>query len=342
MKAKLVFLIGFLAVFSLQAMAQSDTLYTATGDMLVGEVESMNKNILNFDTDYADSEFAVEWANVDGLTSSSMLIVYTVDGERYTGKLKYSGVEKRKVMLVGDEGDKALTLDEIVEITTLSQTFWDRIYISIDLGYSFTKANNVTQFTSNSRVNYKADKWKLAGYYNTLSSDQDDVEATKRNDGGIDYSLDILGDLFGFVGVEFLSNSEQMLDLRTTSKLGAGFYFVRTNQLFFQGGLGVANANEDYGGENPYSENSFEGLGMLEFDAFDIGDFSFRTLISAFPSFTIDNRWRVNADVSLKWDLPLDFYIKASYQHNFDSKPPAEGIPNSDYVFQTSVGWEWE
>lgn len=341
MKRNRLFIAALLVFISSTVFGQQDTMYSATGDMIVGEIKSMVRNVLTFDTDYADSEFLVEWDNVKGVRSSSLLIVYTEDGERYVGYLKYTDNEERMVSLVGEGVNEEFNLNEIVEISTLKQDFWSRIVIYIDAGFSFTKANNVTQFSTNVRTNYKADKWMLGGYFNNVNTNQDDVDPTSRTEGGIDFSYDVLGNAFAFVGLEFLSNSEQMLDLRTTSKLGAGYYFLRTNRLFLQGGLGVANANEEYGGENPSSDNSFEGLAMVEFDAFDIGDFSFRTKISAYPSFSNAGRVRVNGDVSLKWDLPLDFYIKASYTHNFDSDPLID-VPNSDYVFQTSFGWEWD
>lgn len=320
---------------------QEDTIYTATGTELIGEIKSLNQNVLIFDTDYADSEFEIEWVNVDGVISSSTLIIYTTDGERYTGNLKYNKKEKKIVEFYNSLKNLTLSLNDVVQISTLSKSFWSRIYISVDAGFSFTKANNVTQFSSTSRANYKADKWKLSGNYNNVTTNQDSVDATTRTEGGLDYNYDIWGNAFAFVGIDFLKNSEQMLDLRTTSMLGAGYYIVRTNQLFFQGGVGLANANEEYGGEMPSTENSFEGLAMLEFDAFDIGDFSFRTKVMTFPSFSNPGRIRINGDVSLKWDLPLDFYIKASYVHNYDSEPLID-VPSSDYVFQTSIGWEWD
>ena len=321
--------------------AQQDTVYTSTGTELIGEIKSLSRNVLIFDTDYADSEFEIEWENVDGIIANSTLIIYTTDGERYTGNLKYNKNEKRVGILYNSIEDVSLSLNDIVQISTLSKSFWSRIYISIDAGFSFTKANNVRQFSTNSRTNYKADKWKLAGSYNNVATNQDSVDATTRTEGGLDYNYDVLGNVFAFVGIDFLKNSEKMLDLRTTSMLGAGYYIVRTNHLFFQAGLGLANANEKYGGDNPSTDNSFEGLGMFEFDAFDIGDFSFRTKVKAFPSFSNPGRIRINGDVSLKWDLPLDFYIKASYVHDFDSEPLID-VPTSDYVFQTTIGWEWD
>ena len=41
----------------------------------------------------------------------------------------------------------------------------------------------------------------------------------------------------------------------------------------------------------------------------------------------------------LKYDLPLDFYIRLGYTLNYDNKP-VEGATESDYVLQTSFGWE--
>jgi hypothetical protein len=322
--------------------AQSDTLYSATGDVLAGEIKSLNRNVLTFDTDYADSDFKIEWKSVNGLISKTHVIVYTKDGGRYIGYFSIDNIDERSVKLTGADVEKSLSLDEIVEIETLSSGFWDRINISIDAGYSFTSANNLSQLSITGRVNYDAEKWRLGAGFNNVATNQDGVDATTRNEANLDFTRDIYGNAFGFLGMEFLENSEQMLDLRTTSKLGFGYYVIRNNRLFLQGSAGLANANEKFGGPDPKTENSFEGLGTIEFDAFDIGDFSFRAKVSAYPSFSNKGRVRVNSDISMKWDLPLDFYIKASFIHNYDNKPLVENVANSDYVFQTSIGWEWD
>ncbi|MEN8115979.1 MAG: DUF481 domain-containing protein [Bacteroidota bacterium] len=338
---KLTIAVFFLLLFS-NMYAQNDTLYTATGDMLIGEIKSMSRNVLTFDTDYADSEFKVEWANVDGLISKATLQIYTTDGEKFTGNLAYDKTSKRTVQLINSDNDRSLTLDEIVEIATLSSSFLDRLYISIDAGYSLTKANHLSQLTTNGRANYNGEKWVLGAGFNNVNTSQDDAEPTTRNEANVDFSRDIYGKAFAFIGMEFLESSELNLDLRTTSKIGVGYYFFRTNGMFLQGGVGLANANEKYSGADPKTENSFEGLGAVEFDAYDIGDFSFRAKINAFPSFSNKGRVRINSDVSLKWDLPMDFYIKASFIHNYDTQPIVEGIDKGDFVFQTGIGWEWD
>lgn len=326
----------------LNLYAQKDTLISSTGDVIVGEIKSLSRNVLIFDTDYADSEFQIEWDKVKGLTANSQLIIFTTKGERYTGELVFLGDSDRVVELINIDYETTLSLDEIVKIGTFENNFADRINVSIDAGYSFTKANNLSQLSMAGRVSYTADKWRLSGGFNNVITDQDDVDQISRNEGNVDFNWDVLGKAFLFAGLELLENSEQELDLRLTSKMGAGYYFIRNNSLYFQGGIGLANANEKYRGEEPSNTNSFEGLGGLEFDAFDIGDFSFRAKVSAFPSFSTKGRFRINSDVSMKYDLPLDFYIKAGFIHNYDNKPVNQIGASVDYIFQTSIGWEWD
>ena len=340
MKIKNVLLAVLFLTAALNLFAQKDTVYSSTGDVIVGEIKSMSRNVLTFDTDYADSEFKIEWDNVKGLIAKTTVIIYTKGGKRHTGNLKYDNNDERVVMLVNAGAYKSINLHEIVQIETLEEGFWSRIIISLDAGYSYTKANSLSQFSMTGRANYTADKWKLGGGFNNVATIQDDVDPTTRNQANIDFNRDIFGNAFAFVGIEFLESSEQSLDMRTTSKLGLGYYILRTNSLFLQGSAGLANANEKYINEDP--QNSFEGLATIEFDAFDIGDLSFRAKVSAYPSFTHKGRIRLNSDVSIKYDLPFDFYIKASYIHNYDSEPLVEGVDKIDFVFQTGIGWEWD
>ena len=339
---KIKYIIALLFVLAgTTVSAQKDTLFFPAGDVMYGEIKSLNKNVLIFDTDYADADFKIEWDKVDGVVANSLLIIYLESGKRYKGYLRFSGNTQRIISYEESTENYEISLSDIVAITTLDENFWSRINISLDAGFSFSKANNLAQLTTNNGISYKSDKWKLSGTFNSVYTNQDDVEATKRNEGKTGFTYDVLGKLFAFVGMEFLKNSEQNLDLRTTSKGGMGYYVIRNNRLYLQGGIGLANANERYGGDDPSNSNSFEGLGLLEFDAFDIGDFSFTSKVSFFPSLSHAGRIRINGDVSLKWNLPLDFYIKASYSHDFDSQPLVD-VPKNDFVFQTSFGWEWD
>ena len=43
--------------------------------------------------------------------------------------------------------------------------------------------------------------------------------------------------------------------------------------------------------------------------------------------------------VDLKYDLPKDLYIRMGLTLNYDNQP-VEGATDTDYVFQTTLGWE--
>lgn len=339
---KLVFTL-LIALFAINfVLAQKDTLHSVTGDQLIGEIKSMTKSVLSFDTDYADSDFKIEWAKIAAISSTTHLLVYLADGGRHVGYLKPVEGQAGKVRLTDNGTDLILNLDDIVKINTLDTRFWDRIIISVDAGYSFTKAQNLSQLAINGHVGYSTDKWRLQANVNSVLTKQDEVGTTKRNEGDFQINRDLYKRSFLFAGMEFLESSEQNLNLRMTSKLGVGYYFLRENGLYWQGGVGLANANENYGAPDNLSKNSFEGLTGMEFNAYDIGDFSIRAQVTAFPSFSNSGRVRINSDISLKWDLPLDFYVKMGFIHNFDSKPQVADVEKGDYVFQTNIGWEWD
>jgi len=333
----LLFLIGaFLKLFS-----QDDKVYTSNGDVLVGEIKSMQRGVLIFDTDYADKKFEIEWNEIAGLSCSRTLLIYTTNGEKYRGGIKFIPDEGSKIQLQTIDENLTLTLNDIVEITSFEQKFIDRVIISIDAGLSLTKANNVRQSSASGKISYRGIKWYLHANFSNVGTTQDNVDPVNRSEGGLGFTRDVLGNAMILGGTEFLSNSEQMLDLRSTVRVGFGYYIIRNNKLFLQAGAGLAFSQEKYGGETATNQGSIEGLGITEFNAYDTGDLSFQLKLTTYPSFSEWGRWRIDLDTSLKYDLPLDFYVKLSYVHNFDSDPLVD-VSQNDYVFKTSIGWEWD
>ncbi|KJF42430.1 DUF481 domain-containing protein [Draconibacterium sediminis] len=336
-------IISVLLIFSfIQVIAQNDKIYTSNGDVLVGEIKSMKRGVLVYDTDYADSDFQVDWEEIEGIVSTRLLIIYTVDGKKYNGGLNSLPDEPKKITIQTLDDNISVNMDQIVEITSLEQRIIDRIIISIDAGLSYSKANNVRQTSAAAKVSYRGIKWNISAQFNNVGTTQDNVEPLKRTDGGVTLVRDIWGNGMILGGAEFLSNSEQMLDLRSTFRAGLGLYLLRTNHMYMQSGLGLAFSQEKYGGDNPTSQGSFEGLGLFDFNAYDLGDLSFQFKLTTYPSLSDWGRWRIDMDTSLKYDLPLDFYVKLSYVHNFDSDPLVAGVAKNDFVFKTSLGWEWD
>ena len=121
--------------------------------------------------------------------------------------------------------------------------------------------------------------------------------------------------------------------------MGAGKFLVHTSrvQLGVSAG-GVFNA-ETYTDETINDRNSQEAFITGQLDIFDIGDLNLLTGVTVYPSLSESGRVRTDFKFDLKYDLPLDFYINLGYTLNYDNQP-VEGATESDYVLQTTLGWD--
>ena len=102
---------------------------------------------------------------------------------------------------------------------------------------------------------------------------------------------------------------------------------------------GLAWSYEKYSDELNDTRNSAEAFIAAEYKIFDLGDLELGTKLFAFPSLTEVGRFRSDFNINVKYDLPLDIFIKLNYTLNYDNQP-AIGAPDNDYVFQTTLGWE--
>jgi len=331
-------LISFCLLLGIVAQAQKDSLILKNGDVIVGEIKSMDKGVLTIETDYSKKDFTVEWSGIKEIFSKSHFLVTLKNGQRINGTVE-SAEAGKKIIINGDDGSKTeTTLEEMVYLKGLKSDFWSRAHASIDLGLSFTKANNLKQFNARSNLGYMADKWQLDLFYDDTRSSQDSVAETKRTEGGITGKYFLQKDWYLAASLNFLSNTEQALNLRTTGKLGVGKYLVHTNKQYWGLGAGLSLNNESFT-NGTASRSSLEGYFGSELNLFDIGDLSLLSSIWAYPSFTESGRWRTDFNFDAKYDLPLDFYIKLGFTLNYDNRPAVKG-KETDYVLVFSIGWE--
>lgn len=340
-------------LISFCSTAQTDSLIMTNGNVLVGEIKSMDKGVLQFETDYSDADFSIEISGIKALYSTARFLFTTSTGGRYTGAFR-SGPKGSVIISDEEKGDVIVKLDDIVYINSLDKGFLSRLYANVDFGLSLAKANNQQQVTSNFRLGYLADYWALDSYYNTLYSRQDDVADIRRNDGGIGYRYFLPHDWYLSADLTFLSNTEQNLKLRTTGKIGAGNFLIHSNRAYWGFGAGVAFNNEafnpDTAGVVAAGRQSYEGYFGTELNLYDIGDLNLYTSLVAYPSITEAGRWRSDFRFDAKYNnfLLKDFYIRAGFTLNFDNQPAGYDSENPaatsnqevDYVFTTGFGWK--
>ena len=218
-----------LLIIPITNWAQTDSLILQNNNVIVGEIKSMSKGVLTIETDYSKSDFAVEWSGIKKIYSKQNFIITLDNQDRHSGSIQ-SGDQENKIIITTIEGTTVeTTLADIVYLKGVKSSFWSRAYGSIDLGLGITKANNLRQYNMRSSLGYLSNKWQFDVYYDDIRSSQDSVIQQGERKSGISAKYLFRKGWFVFASVDFLSNTEQSLDLRTTGKLG-GRKFCMANK----------------------------------------------------------------------------------------------------------------
>jgi len=324
-------------LFTFISIKAQDTLVTTDNTTLIGEIKSMDRGVLVFETDFSDDDFKLTWLKVEKVVSHRKFRIILNNQERYYGSIIYSN--DKLIIQDKERGEITVNTKEIVYIKHVDEgSIFDLLNLSLDVGYSFTNAKNLEQINGSINADYTTNKWSTNIYATTAMSSQTDVESVIRNTAGLGFKAFMKYGFFAGIGGDFYSNTEQHMQLRSNYNITFGKFLLRTNRQYLNTTLGGAFLNENYSDTLP-DRNSYEGKLGIEYNMFDMGDLSVFTSLNLFPSFTEKGRMRTEFKLDVKLDLPRDFYIKGSLNYNYDNKP-AEGVAFDDYIYTFGVGWE--
>jgi hypothetical protein len=336
---KIGFLSSIFFIVCASAFPQIDTLILNNNNIIVGEIKSMDRGVIQIETDYSDSDFKIEWEKISSINTESHFFVTLEDGTKYFNTTLSSVNDSMVIVYIDPDQAISCQISKIVYLSSYKDRFLDRLSANIDVGFSLTAAKNLQQFTINSRIAYLAEKWSTDISFNSIRSTQDETDPIERTEGEYNLRYVLPRRFYAIATASLLSDTEQKLELRSNTQLGLGNFIIRTNRSYWGTKLGVNRNIERYSSETE-DRNSWEGYFGTELNLFDVGDFSLLTIIMAYPSFTEKGRWRLDSNLDIKYDLPFDFYIKLGGSFNFDSQP-AQGASELGYVLQTGIGWEW-
>ncbi|TNF41605.1 MAG: DUF481 domain-containing protein [Cytophagales bacterium] len=356
MKLKaLALLILISSGFSHLLFAQTDTLILKNKDKIIGEIKSMDKGVMVFETDYSNSDFKIDWKKVSQVFSQTKFLITLSDGMRYNGMV--NSLNDSLVMITPSIPEKILDLkkkknnqdtlslqpvpvsiNSIVYLNALDEGFWSRLSLFFDVGTTLTKANDLRQFTFNMGTGYLADRWKVNFTLNNLRSSQNGTEPIVRNELTLAYNYFLQKDWYLLYNLNILSNTEQLLDFRNSNMVGLGKYLIHTNKVYlgFQGGV---NLNSEKFATEPNSSRTAEGFIGAGYNIYDIGDLDLLTSIMVYPSISTKDRIRSDLKFDIRYEFKFDLYFKVGTTLNYDNQP-VEGASTLDYIFQTTIGWK--
>ena len=333
---KLLFILFLLKSTAICVFAQKDSIVFKNGEIIIGEIKELEKNVLKMETTFSDDDFTIDWGNIREIHSEKVFLIRLTKGFRFEGKFKPATNDS--IIIVPQKGNESVVLlKDIVFLKDVNSGFWGKAYASIDFGFNMTRSNNFKQVSMRSNFGYKDAKWQLDINYNTLNSKQDNTDHIERTDGGATFRVFLPNDWYPLASLDFVTNNEQQIKLRSTAKLGIGNYIINNNKVYWGFSAG-ANFNKEEYKASEDDKNSWEGFAGTELNFFNAGDLSLLSRLVLYPGFTEKGRLRADFKTDIKYELPLDFYFKIGLTWNFDNQP-ASGSSKYDYVIQTGIGW---
>jgi hypothetical protein len=320
---------------------KNDTVYLQNGDRITGEVKKYENGLLSLKTD-GMSTLSIEYYKIRTLYSAKFFEIETKSGFSYYGSLRKSSLPGNiDIAIANDTFPKPI--NEIVVITPIRHHFWKKFYGSADIGLSYYKSTNTLQYYLNSDINYRAKKDLVSFDMSLMFSNQktsDSIFKTKKNDVGLDFSHFFQGRWWGGIGTKFQQNTELDLDYRIQLGLGAGYDIIHTNPIRFYAMAGLLVNREKPTDSVSYTSN-FEGLMSVKFTWLQHRHpkINLSTNFDAFPSFTVSKRWRLEYNLSVKYEIVYDLYVSLNYYFNYDSKPSGGGPALNDWSVVFSIGY---
>jgi hypothetical protein len=324
-------------------------------DVIIGEIKSMDKGVMTFETDYSNSDFKIDWKKVNKVFSKTNYLITLSNGMRYNGSLESKSDSLVEITPISPDRiinlkkskkidsppqliPVAVPIGNIVYLNAIDEGFWSRLSLFFDVGTNITKSNDLRQFTFNLGTGYLADRWKLNLTLNSLRSTQSNTEPIKRSEVTLNYNYFLQKDWFLLYNLSVLSNTEQLLVFRNSNMVGLGKYLVHSNKVYlaFQGGVNLNS--EKFEGQDGPSQTA-EGFVGAGYNIYDIGDLDLLSSLVVYPSLSTKNRIRSDFKFDIRYEFKFDLYFKVGTTLNFDNQP-VEGASNLDYIFQTTVGWK--
>jgi hypothetical protein len=328
-----------LAVGSI-AQAKTDVVVFSNGDRLTGEVKSLERGRLRFNTDATDT-ISIEWDNVAYLSSDQNIQVETIQGVRHLGQLAES--EKRKTVIVQtDTGSVELGNIQIVKMSPIEDKGVDRFDGDITAGYNFAKADETTQVNLGVDINYRTEHRIASLDLDAVLTDSAENEANQRESLTLDTKRLLRNRWLWGANISLDRNDELGIDMRTSIGAGGGRILRQTDHsgLILEGGLKATR--EDLAGSTA-DEETLEAYGLVTWDWFryDTPELDLSTSLEIIPNLSDTGRVRSELDVTLKWEMIEDLFWQLSLYDSYDSRPATAGAEKNDYGIVTSLGYDF-
>ena len=316
-----------------------DVVYLRNGDHLTCEIKKLDRSLLTISTDPLGN-VSVFWGEIATLASPRTFEIQLASGDYYYGSLGAS--PPGQLIVVQDPGQPSTTLamSEVIGLTPLGTSLWNRIDGSLDVGFSFAQADLETHYTLNSTASYRSANYLLRATLGSQLTTRQDASRISRNSLSLNGSRSLGNRWYAIAWGQLQQNQELSLDFRGLAGGGLGRDLVHTTGRLWSLYSGLAYTHERFSGEPP--ANSLEAAVGGQLDFFTSRNDDFKITNSALSYFNVSGRGRVRVELQSAWrhEFWKDFYWSLNGFESFDGDPPANQKHN-DFGVSLTLGWKF-
>ena len=334
-----VLMLALLLTCSLRAAAhpKTDIVTLYNGDRITGEIKQLDGGILSLGTDSMGT-VSIEWQEIARIESEYYYEFQLSSGARHFGSVEESS--RPGQLSIAELGSmKNVEWLELVRMRPIERNVIDRIDAYFSAGYSYTRANSLTQTSFKGNIGYENEKSRntLDGRVNFSDSDNSSSSSSK-----VDLNRGVWTSYPGVFRATFGSyeqNDELDLNYRLGVGGGVGRFFLDTFQNRLSGIVGLQIITE----ENK-SEGTDENLEMVLSSRYSAWRFNTPEMhldfsLNVYPSVTETGRVRSSSDLNLRWELIPDLFFDITAYGSYDNR--AEGDSGVDYGVTTGLGYDF-
>lgn len=322
------------------ADAKTDVIILKNGDRITGEIKSVETAILTVSTDAAGT-IAIDWVQVESLTSLSNFQIEMASGDRYFGSLQ-SGEKAGELVIVDTPEVHRVTLLDVVSLEPIEHGFWKRLDGSVDAGLSFTQSNQAIQYSFSADVRNRSRKRFSTLEVNSIFNSQEEGDSSSQQYASFRQTQFMKQKRNIFWLLQLQSNPDQGYSLRSVLGGGAGWFLVHTNRELFNFSGGLVYDREEVTGSDQV-DNDAEVLLGLEYGSFRYGGLKRIVTLSlnTFTNVTNTPRLRVQLNFKTNWEIISNFNFSFSILESYDSEPPTDDAAENDLSLVTSFGYSF-
>jgi Protein of unknown function, DUF481 len=312
-----------------------DRVVKVNGDVLTCEVLTLARGVLKVKTDGMGT-ITIEWDKISLLTSPAIFEVEVASGVRYFGSL--TGPAPGKLGVSGAPAGTAFDLDTVVRITPIDQSFWRQLDGSVDVGYTFTQADQRSQWSFNGLVSRRTKRYFTSINANSLLTIEDAGTRQNRNTVGVGVQRQLGDRWFAAVLGQTDQNEQLDLDFRGLGGGAFGRVLVQSNRVLLSPFAGLTYTQERYV-DQPVN-NKAEGAFGVRLDWFTFGDYESDLVFQeqTYVDVTAASHVRVEVTTNYKQEIVKDLYWSVNLLESFNAAPPNNNKKN-DLTLSMSLGW---